>query len=82
MRVAGKGMRFSGMEDGGEAHDFWNDGHECPESGEPSDECESLELDACRDYVESDVEQMSKGSETDYHLSGPDGFTDFTVKCK
>ena len=43
MRVAGIGMRFSGMEEFGSAHEFWADGeHTCPEDGKLSPECDSL----------------------------------------
>lgn len=82
MQAAGKGMRFSGMEEFGEAHEFWNDGHECPEDGSSSDECERLEVEACREWIEKRTEELVKGESETLHLTTPDGFTEFIITCK
>lgn len=82
LRDAGPGMRYSGMEDFGEAHDFWNDGHECPEDGSYSAECEALELDACREWIEKATAQLGSGESEELHLSQPDWFIGFAITCK
>ena len=81
LRLAGKGSRFSGMEEFGDSHAFWNEGHECPE-GEPSDDCEKLELEACREYIEKALMLLRAGETEDFHLGMPEYFVQFTVVCK
>ncbi len=82
LRDAGKGMRFSGMEEFGDTHSFWNDDHECPEDG-PSDECERLELEACREWIEKRVREFGTGDESEsLHLGLENGFTEFIITGK
>ena len=80
LREAGKGARYSGMEEFGSAHEFWNDKHECPEDGTSSDECEELELDACREWLEKSLRELRPGDQEDLHLSGPESFTEVAIR--
>lgn len=82
MRQAGKGMRFSGMEEFREGHAVFNDGHECPEDGKPSDECERLELESCREWIESAIQQLAPGASEELGLHLPDRFTEFVITRK
>lgn len=83
LREAGTGMRFSGMEEFGSAHDHWNDGHTCPEDGSPSNECERLELESCREWIEERVKELQRGESLDLHLAIPsDAFTEFVITAK
>ncbi|MFD4858380.1 hypothetical protein [Streptomyces atratus] len=82
LRQAGKGMRFSGMEEFGSAHDYWNDGHECPEDGSVSDECERLELEACADWIEKRIPNLRKDESEELHLGLPESFTSFSITGK
>jgi hypothetical protein len=84
LREAGKGMRFSGMEEFGQAHAFWNNGHVCPEDGGSSDECEKLELESCCEWIEKRAGELAKGESTDLHLnlSGGKAFTEVVITRK
>lgn len=79
LRDSGKGSRFSGMEDFGSAHESWNDGHECP-AGEPSDECEELELEACREWMEGSFRRLGPGEKDEFHLGLAETFSEFVVR--
>jgi hypothetical protein len=81
LKNAGKGMRFSGMEEFGEAHGFWNDGHKCPDA-DPADECEQLELEACGTWIEKRVRELGTGESVDLHLALESGFTEFIITGK
>lgn len=71
--------RFSGMEDFGEAHEFWNDGHTCPEDGTSSDECKELELESCGEWIEKALDELKTGESKDFHLNIPGGFVNVKV---
>lgn len=80
LREAGKGARYSGMEEFGSAHTFWNDGHECPEDGAPSEECEELELDACREWLQKALGELGPGEQQDLHLGRQESFTEVVIR--
>jgi hypothetical protein len=73
--------RFSGMEDFGEAHGFWNSDHECPlqDGGERNDECKELELESCREWIEKRLDELKDRESTDFHLNVEDGFVSIKV---
>ncbi|SFF74625.1 hypothetical protein SAMN05216251_12714 [Actinacidiphila alni] len=79
LREAGPGARYSGMEEFDSAHAFWNEPHECPEDG-PSEECEELGLEACREWVEKSATQIPAGGHLDLHLGLPQSFTEFVIR--
>lgn len=74
--------RFSGMEEFGEAHGFWSPEHQCPvqEGEKRSEECKELELDSCREWIESALKQLSKGQRQDFHLGRPGTETSFYIE--